>query len=193
MPRIGVWVPWADTDSIGWIRYTLDQEHVPYVYLRDEDVRAGHLRDKVDVVLYGNVDLDLQAQIHGIPSTWGPMPFTKTDRFKYLGTPAASDDITGGIGWTGLANLQRFVEDGGVFVTMGNATTLGVEGGFIRFVRRNRTSGVFTPGAELRARFTSPTIRCPTATARRRRSSAPTIRSTTRRSAGPRCRIARHA
>jgi hypothetical protein len=24
-PRIGVWVPWADTDSIGWIRYSLDQ------------------------------------------------------------------------------------------------------------------------------------------------------------------------
>ncbi|HEX3822784.1 MAG TPA: M14 family zinc carboxypeptidase, partial [Candidatus Sulfotelmatobacter sp.] len=25
VPRIGVWVPWADTDSIGWIRYSLDQ------------------------------------------------------------------------------------------------------------------------------------------------------------------------
>src|SRR5207249_2451061 len=41
--RIGVWVPWADTDSIGWIRYTLDQQRVPYAYLRDEDVRAGGL------------------------------------------------------------------------------------------------------------------------------------------------------
>src|SRR5438876_6389548 len=34
-------VPWADTDSIGWIRYILDQRKVPYVYLRDEDIRAG--------------------------------------------------------------------------------------------------------------------------------------------------------
>ena len=40
-PRLGVWVPWADTDSIGWIRYALDQRRVPYVYVRDEDVRAG--------------------------------------------------------------------------------------------------------------------------------------------------------
>ena len=39
--RIGVWVPWADTDSIGWIRYSLDQRKVPYTYLRDEDIRAG--------------------------------------------------------------------------------------------------------------------------------------------------------
>jgi hypothetical protein len=42
-PRIGVWVPWADTDSIGWIRYSLDQRKVPYTYLRDEDIRAGNL------------------------------------------------------------------------------------------------------------------------------------------------------
>ena len=42
-PRIGVWVPWADTDSIGWIRYSLDQRKVPYTYIRDEDIRAGML------------------------------------------------------------------------------------------------------------------------------------------------------
>ena len=28
--RLGVWVPWADTDSIGWIRYALDERSVPY-------------------------------------------------------------------------------------------------------------------------------------------------------------------
>src|SRR5437879_9143970 len=43
-PRLGVWVPWADTDSIGWVRYSLDQRHIPYIYVRDEDIRAGKLR-----------------------------------------------------------------------------------------------------------------------------------------------------
>jgi len=52
-PRLGIWVPWADTDSIGWVRYSLDQRNVPYIYLRDEDIRAGNLHDKVDVILYG--------------------------------------------------------------------------------------------------------------------------------------------
>ncbi|HYC08176.1 MAG TPA: M14 family zinc carboxypeptidase, partial [Steroidobacteraceae bacterium] len=36
VPRLGVWVPWADTDTSGWARYTLDQRHIPYKYVRDE-------------------------------------------------------------------------------------------------------------------------------------------------------------
>ena len=62
--RIGLFVPWADTDSIGWIRYLLDGANVPYVYLRDEDLRAGGLRSRVDVIVYGHVRLDLAAQIY---------------------------------------------------------------------------------------------------------------------------------
>ena len=46
VPRLGLWVPWADTDSIGWVRYTLDQRKIPYIYLRDEDIRAGGLQKK---------------------------------------------------------------------------------------------------------------------------------------------------
>ena len=68
-PRIGVWVPWADTDSIGWIRYSLDQRKVPYTYLRDEDIRAGNLRARIDVLLYGHVDLEFAEQIEGLPKT----------------------------------------------------------------------------------------------------------------------------
>src|SRR5256884_558671 len=101
-PRLGLWVPWADTDTIGWARYTLDQRHIPYIYVRDEDIRAGRLRDKYDVLLYGHVDLELAEQIQGIPRAWGPMPFKKTRATPSLGTPAESDDITGGIGWSGV-------------------------------------------------------------------------------------------
>jgi hypothetical protein len=156
LPRIGVLVPWADTDSIGWLRYTLDRERVPYVYLRDEDVRAGRLRERVDVVVYGQVRLDLAAQIHGIPSAWGPMPFTRTPEFPSHGQPVASDDITGGLGWAGMGALQAFVEDGGVLVTLGSGTALALEGGLARGVRRAAPSGVRTPGVELRARFARP-------------------------------------
>ena len=87
VPRVGVWVPWADTDTIGWIRYTLDHENVPYTYLRDEDMRAGDLANPRTSSCTG-MSMDLQAQIHGIPPTWGPMAFTKPERSEYLGTPA---------------------------------------------------------------------------------------------------------
>ena len=152
-PRLGVWVPWADTDSIGWLRYTLDRRGVPYTYLRDEDIRGGGLRERVDVILYGNVDLDLQGQIHGIQATAGPMAFAATPEFPNLGQPAASDDITGGPGWAGLTALTRFVEEGGALLTLGNGSALALEGGLVRFVRRAWNTGIRTPGAELRARF----------------------------------------
>ena len=136
-PRIGVWVPWADTDSIGWIRYSLDQRKVPYTYLRDEDIRAGNLRARIDVLLYGHVDLELAEQVEGLPKIWSPMPFNKTTETPSFGTPAESDDITGGIGYEGLAQIQHFVEDGGLMVTLGSGTMLALEGGLVRFVRRS--------------------------------------------------------
>ncbi len=174
-PRLGLWVPWADTDTIGWARYALDQRHIPYAYVRDEDIRRGKLRERYDVLLYGHVDLELAEQIQGIPKAWGPMPFRKTAATPALGTPAASDDITGGIGWSGLADLQRFVESGGLLVTLGSGSMLPLEGGMVRGVRREsggvprstqgggaaaaaaaQSAVTRTPGAHVRVTFARP-------------------------------------
>jgi hypothetical protein len=175
-PRVGVWVPWADTDSIGWIRYSLDQRKVPYIYLRDEDIRAGNLKSKIDILLYGHVDLELAEQIEGLPKIWSPMPFKKTPQTPSFGTPAESDDVTGGIGYEGLAQVQRFIEDGGLMVTLGSGTTLALEGGLVRFVRRSsggvprsaagdvggvssaasQQTAARTPGAHVRVTFDRP-------------------------------------
>jgi hypothetical protein len=175
VPRIGVWVPWADTDSIGWIRYILDQRRVPYVYVRDEDIRAGKLREHVDVLLYGHVDLELAEQIEGLPKRWGPMPFKKTAQTPSFGTPAESDDITGGIGYAGLAEVQRFVYDGGLLITLGSGSMLALDGGIVRGVRSvsggvprstagggsasaaaSQDSFTRTPGAHVRVTFVRP-------------------------------------
>ena len=165
-PRLGVWVPWADTDSIGWVRYALDQRRVPYTYVRDEDIRAGGLRERVDVLLYGHVDLELAEQVHGLPRAWGPMPFKKTAATPSHGTPAESDDITGGIGWEGVGQIQRFVEEGGLLVTLGSGSVLALEGGIARGVRRAEggpslrlglgETATRTPGAHVRVTFARP-------------------------------------
>jgi hypothetical protein len=171
-PRLGVWVPWADTDSIGWIRYVLDQRQVPYTYVRDEDVRDGSFAESVDVLLYGHVDLELAEQIHGLPKRWSPMPYQKTLETPSHGYPVGSDDITGGIGWEGLARIQRFVEDGGLLVTLGSGSSLALEGGIVRGVRlaaggvprssdgggaasagASQNAATRTPGSHVRARF----------------------------------------
>jgi Zinc carboxypeptidase len=173
--RIGLWVPWADTDSIGWIRYILDQRKVPYTYLRDEDIRAGAWRNQIDVLIYGHVDLELAEQIHGLPKEWGPMPFKKTPQSPSLGTPAESDDITGGPGWEGLSQIQEFVRNGGLLVTLGSGSMLALDGGIVRGVRHSSggvprsTAGggvassaaaqlgaTRTPGAHVRVTFDQP-------------------------------------
>jgi Zinc carboxypeptidase len=135
-PRLGLWVPWADTDAAGWVRYALDQRHIPYVYVRDEDVRAGRLREHYDVLLYPNVDLELAEQIEGLYRRWGPMPFKKTSATPAFGNPASSDDITGGIGYAGLGELQKFIDTGGLFITLGSGSMLPLEAGLVRGVRR---------------------------------------------------------
>jgi len=175
VPRLGLWVPWADTDTAGWTRYALDQRHIPYAYVRDEDIRAGKLKEKYDVLLYPHVDLELAEQIEGLPKKWGPMPFKKTSRTPSFGTPASSDDITGGIGYGGLAELQKFVDSGGLLITLGNGSMLPLEGGLVRGVRReaggvprstqgggaaaaaaSQTTETRTPGAHVRVSFARP-------------------------------------
>ena len=131
--------------------------------------------EKVDVLLYGHVDLELAEQIEGLPKTWSPMPFKKTPQTPSFGTPAESDDITGGIGYEGLAQIQHFIDDGGLMVTLGSGSMLALEGGLVRFVRRSsggvprsaaggggsssaasQQAATRTPGAHVRVTFDRP-------------------------------------
>jgi hypothetical protein len=153
-PRIGLWSIWADTEMTGWLRMTLDQQKIPYTYLRDEEIRAGGLREKFDLILFGENYQSVQTQIHGIDTKFSPMPFTKTSQFTHHGVPYASDDITGGIGWAGMANIAKFLDDGGLLVTLGNGSALPLEGGLVRNVRTGRE--VTSPGVEITTKFLRP-------------------------------------
>src|SRR5437879_12676687 len=100
------------------------------------------------------------------------MPVKNTPATPSLGTPAESDDITGGIGWSGVAELQRFVDSGGLLITLGNGSMLPLESGIVRGVRResggvprsaqgggaaaaaaSQSSVTRTPGAHVRVPF----------------------------------------
>ena len=141
----------------GWMRIDLDEQKVPYDYISDEDVRAGRparalRRDPVRE----HLPRACKEQIHGIDPKFGPMPYTKTPEFPSHGVPDASDDITGGIGWGGMANLEQFVREGGVLVTLGGGSQLPLDGGLVARRAARAAGGVFTPGVELRARFSRP-------------------------------------
>ncbi len=151
-PRLAVWHTWADTEAVGWVRYVLDREKIQYSYIRDDDIRAGRLSERFDVVIFGECYLGLQDQIHGIDKKWGPMPYKKTKDAPGLGVPDSSDDITGGIGWTGMAHIAEFLDAGGLLITLGNGSALALEGGLVRDVSR-KAGAVNTPGSELKVKF----------------------------------------
>jgi hypothetical protein len=156
LPRLALLHTWTSTQDCGWARYTLDQEGVPYTLINPDDLKEGRLIRRFDVILFPNSWGDFARMVHGIDPKFGPLAYTKTPEFPSHGIPDSSPDITGGMGFRGLENLQQFIQEGGVLVTMANAGILAVDGGLVRGVRRASMEGVRTPGSELRAKVLRP-------------------------------------
>jgi hypothetical protein len=156
LPRLAVLQTWSDTQSGGWVRMIFDEEKVPYTLIMDDDVKAGRLRQRFDVILFPNTWDGLKGIVGGIDPRFSPLPYTRTPQYPDHGTPTSSPDITGGLTWRGVGNLEDFVRAGGVLVTLGGASALPLDGGIARDVRHARVKEVATPGSVLRARFRRP-------------------------------------
>ncbi|HEY7412722.1 MAG TPA: M14 family zinc carboxypeptidase [Vicinamibacteria bacterium] len=156
LPRLAVLQTWWDTQAAGWVRMIFDDQQIAYTLIMDEDVRRGGLRERFDVILMPSTDDSLKDIVGGVDPRHGPLAYTKTPEFPSHGTPTSSADITGGLTWAGVGNLERFVREGGVLVTLGGASKLALDGGIARDVRHARTKELSTPGSELRARFRRP-------------------------------------
>jgi hypothetical protein len=156
LPRLAVLQTWADTQGPGWVRMIFDEQKVPYTLIMDDDVRRGGLKERFDVVLYPHTRLGLREIVGGIDPRLAPLAYTKTPQYATHGSPTASADITGGLTWRGVQNLEDFVRQGGLLVTLGGASTLALDGGIARDVRRARVKDLRTPGSELKARFRRP-------------------------------------
>jgi hypothetical protein len=140
VPRIALLHTWVNTQNEGWFRLALEETGVPYTYISDQVVRATpNLREKFDVIVFPPVTSNVATLINGLPKRilpdgsdfGGPVPWKKTDLTPNLvgpdGGPDHSDDIRGGLGFEGLANLKKFVEDGGVFIPISASANLPIE------------------------------------------------------------------
>jgi hypothetical protein len=63
--------------------------------------------------------------------------------------------MTGGMGYQGLAELQRFVREGGVLITMKESTRL-MESGFVRELDVLSAPTLFHPGSVVKAKLRRP-------------------------------------
>jgi hypothetical protein len=157
VPRIGYVHSWSRTQDEGWWRAALDAHGIPYTYFADQKLREGNLRSKYDVILFPHVGGNAVSQVNGIARTGNsPLPYKKTPETPNLGTIDSSDDIRGGMGLEGLAELAKFVQEGGTLVTEGSTSTIFPEYGLSSGVTVEEPAQLFVRGSILRGRITDP-------------------------------------
>jgi hypothetical protein len=154
VPRIGFVHSWQNTQDEGWVRAALDHYGVPYKYFADQKLREGNLRSKYDVILYPDVAGSSQSLLRGIPKTGpDPIPYKKSSLTPNLGALDESDDIRGGMGAEGLAELAKFVEAGGTLITEGSTAAFVADYGLVGGVTVEHPGQLFARGSVLRGQF----------------------------------------
>ena len=153
LPRLALYHNWVRTQDDGWVRYTLEQAGVPYTYINDDAIRAGGLHDRFDVILMAHQGrASVKALVHGRDPKFGSMPYTQVPEFPSHGVIDSSPDITGGIGFLGLASLEKFLDQGGTLLLMGSAGRLAADTGLVRNVGTLTGGEVSTAGSVLRTK-----------------------------------------
>ncbi|MFH1574549.1 MAG: M14 family zinc carboxypeptidase, partial [Acidobacteriota bacterium] len=157
LPRLAVYSTWGSTQEVGWVRHALDQFEVTYDLVFKERVRQGNLRAAYDVVLIPNQGGSAKRIVYDVEGRDKPLAYTRTEQFRYLGAYGESEDIRGGMGLEGLLELQKFVQDGGVIITLGTASFLPADFGLTRSVNAARPSSQFyAPGPIVEAEILQP-------------------------------------
>jgi hypothetical protein len=106
-PRLGLYQPWDAVIDEGWTRLVLDQFEFSHTPVLDEEMRAGRLIDRYDVLMLASQSANSIRK--GISET---KIFT---------------EYAGGLGDDGVANVREFVQNGGTLVTFGAASGFAID------------------------------------------------------------------
>lgn len=91
----------------GWTRLLLEKFSFPYKSIKDKDIEKGNLNQQFDVIIFPS---DREAMITGeIPSSY---------RHYFSSYPP---EYRSGINEKGIENLKKFVQNGGVLVSLGDS------------------------------------------------------------------------
>ena len=122
-PRLAIFTTWSNTEKVGWVRLAFDRFEIPFDLIHKDHVKQGNLRAKYDVIVMPHQGNSGKSIVYEQPKLSKPLPYKKSDQFKSLGIYTETDDVRGGMGLEGAAEFQKFVDDGGVLMTMGIAST----------------------------------------------------------------------
>lgn len=158
LPRVAMFSTWGNTQEVGWVRHAFDQFEVAYDLIHKERVRAGQLREQYDVILIPNQGRTGKGLVFDLEPRARPLAYTRTERFPTQGAYGSSEEITGGMGLPGVLELERFVREGGLLITLGQASFFPPEFGLTRRLEASRPSPQFyAPGPIVEAEVLAPT------------------------------------
>ncbi|MDR3689454.1 MAG: M14 family zinc carboxypeptidase [Fimbriimonas sp.] len=145
--RIALVHTWSSTQDEGWARIAFDQRKIPYSYVSVHEIRdTPFLKNKYDVIIFPNTGGSAQSIVNGSPMIGDPIPYKPTQEYPNLGGPDATDDTRGGIELKGMTNLQKFVNDGGIFICIGNTCRIPIDYGIVNGVSVFQPTTLNAPG-----------------------------------------------
>jgi hypothetical protein len=106
-PRVGLYRSWVPSIDEGWTRWILEQFGFAPVTLRNGDIQAGHLRDRLDAIV--------------IPDA---MPRSIMEGYAPGTIPG---EYAGGLGGAGVEALREFVAGGGTLIALNNASLMAID------------------------------------------------------------------
>jgi hypothetical protein len=116
--RIGLWDTYGGSIPSGWVRWLMEQYHFPYEQIYAQDIDAGNLKSKYDVLVF--VTRAIPAMGREVVERGGgeraPKPEEIPEEFrKTLGRISPEKSIP---------QLKAFMEAGGSIVALGTSTNL---------------------------------------------------------------------
>jgi hypothetical protein len=158
LPRIAIYSTWMSTEKVGWVRLAFDRFEVPYELIYKDQAKRGNLRAQYDVIVVPHQTSSGKAIVHESPKTSRPLAYRRNDTFKTFGMYGETDDVRGGMGLEGASELQKFVESGGVLMTLGVASYFPPEFGIARGVdaQKPQAPAFYAPGPIVQAEIVQP-------------------------------------
>jgi len=98
MPRVAVYKSWRASMDEGWTRWVLEQYEFPFANVHNAEIIAGSLREKFDAIIIPS--MSTEAIVEG--NKPGTMP----------------PNYVGGISDAGIANIAKFVKEGGTLIAL---------------------------------------------------------------------------
>ncbi len=155
VPRIAIVHTWTNTQNEGWFRIEFDRLQIPYTYISDHVIReTPNLKDKFDVIIFPPVGGSAQSIVNGTPKRGEPIPWKASDITPNMGnSPDTTDDMRGGMELRGVVNLQKFIEDGGLFIPITTISQIPIDYGITTGVTVEQSRQLQARGSVYNATF----------------------------------------